>query len=153
MSFYLNDRRRRIKRNIKLDTEDTTECYNLNSCGLIWTGLDSSVGIATGLQAGLPGLDFRKGQVIFLYPTASRPALGLTQPSVQWVPGALFQGVKRPWREADPSPSSAPRSRMVELYLHSSWHNASLIKHGGSFTVYIYLGGFVGTWAFVTWCD
>jgi hypothetical protein len=33
-----------------------------------------------------------------------RPALGPTQPPIQWVPGALSPGVKRPGREADHSP-------------------------------------------------
>jgi hypothetical protein len=40
--------------------------------------------------------------------TASRTALGPTQPPIQWVPGALSVGVKRPGREAShPPPSSA----------------------------------------------
>jgi hypothetical protein len=44
----------------------------------------------------------------FTFATASRPALGPTQPPIQWVPGALSHGLKRPWREADHSrPSSA----------------------------------------------
>jgi hypothetical protein len=33
--------------------------------------------------------------------TSSRPALGSTQPPIQWVTGALSPGVKRPGREAD----------------------------------------------------
>jgi hypothetical protein len=33
--------------------------------------------------------------------TASRTALGPIQPPIQWVPGALFMGVKRPGREAN----------------------------------------------------
>jgi hypothetical protein len=37
-------------------------------------------------------------------PTVSRPALGPTQPPIQWVLGALSLGVKRPWCEADHSP-------------------------------------------------
>jgi len=32
--------------------------------------------------------------------------LGPTQPSVQWVPGRS-RGKERPWRDANPSPSSA----------------------------------------------
>jgi hypothetical protein len=38
---------------------------------------------------------------IFLWPTASRPALGLTQHPIQWVATALSPGVKRPRRQAD----------------------------------------------------
>jgi hypothetical protein len=36
----------------------------------------------------------------FLFTTASIPAVGPTQPPIQWVPGALYLGVKRPGREA-----------------------------------------------------
>jgi hypothetical protein len=38
--------------------------------------------------------------------TMFRPALGPTQPPIQCVPGDLSQGVKRPGRETDSSPSS-----------------------------------------------
>jgi hypothetical protein len=53
------------------------------------------------------GLDDRwfesgQGLGIFLV-TVSRPALGPTQPPIQWLPGALSLGVKRPGREADHS--------------------------------------------------
>jgi hypothetical protein len=43
----------------------------------------------------------------FFFITASRTALGPTQPHIQWVPGALSLGVKRPGREADHSPPSS----------------------------------------------
>jgi hypothetical protein len=50
----------------------------------------------------------RQGMGIFLLTTASRPALGSTQPPIQWVPGDLSQGVKLPGHEAHhSSPSSA----------------------------------------------
>jgi hypothetical protein len=44
---------------------------------------------------------------IFPFTTASRTALGPTQPPIQWVRGALSLGVKRPGREADHSPPSS----------------------------------------------
>jgi hypothetical protein len=44
---------------------------------------------------------------VFLFTTASRPALGPTQPPIQWIPGALSLGVKLTRREADHSPPSS----------------------------------------------
>jgi hypothetical protein len=44
---------------------------------------------------------FPAGLGIFLFTTASRAALGPTQPPIQRVRGALSMGVKRPGREAD----------------------------------------------------
>jgi hypothetical protein len=44
------------------------------------------------------------GLGIFLFDTMSRPALGLTQPPIQWVPGALSLEVKWLGHEADHSP-------------------------------------------------
>jgi hypothetical protein len=40
----------------------------------------------------------------FLICASSRPALGSTQPPIQWIPGDLSPGVKRLGREADHSP-------------------------------------------------
>jgi hypothetical protein len=54
-----------------------------------------------------------------LFFTASKRALGPTQSPIQWAQGLLSKGVKRPEREADHTPTQVPRSRMVELYLHS----------------------------------
>jgi len=44
---------------------------------------------------------------IFLFTTASRPAVGPTQPPIQWLPVAVSLGVKRPGAEADHSPPSS----------------------------------------------
>jgi hypothetical protein len=67
-------------------------------------------------------LDSLWGLGIFLFTTASRIALGPTQPPLQWVPGALSLGVKWQGYEADHSPpSSAEVKELVELYLHSHY--------------------------------
>jgi hypothetical protein len=55
----------------------------------------------TELRVGRSGFDSRQEMGIFLFPTASRPALGPTQPHIQWVPGVLSSRVKRPGREVD----------------------------------------------------
>jgi hypothetical protein len=58
---------------------------------------DNSVGIATG--CGLDGrVSIPDGGKIFLFSTASRPALRPTQPPMQWVLRALPPGVKRQGR-------------------------------------------------------
>ena len=51
-------------------------------------GRDSSVGIATRYMLDGPGIESRLGRYV---PNSSRPALGTTQPSTQWVP-ALSRG-------------------------------------------------------------
>jgi hypothetical protein len=84
---------------------------------------------AMGWTVGVLGFDSRRGLGIFLFTTASRTALGPTQPPIQWVRGALSLGVNRPGREADRSPPSSPEVKeCVELYLHSpntsSWRGA-----------------------------
>jgi hypothetical protein len=68
---------------------------------------------------------------IFLFDTVSRPALGPAQPPIQWTPGSLSLGVKRPGHEADHLLSSITEVKeCVELYLHfpntSSWFGAYL---------------------------
>ena len=81
-------------------------------------GLGSSVGIATDYGLDGPGSN-PGGDEIFRPP---RPALGPTQPPVQWVPD-LSPGVKcgRGVGLNTPPPSSVPRSyKRVELYLYSS---------------------------------
>jgi hypothetical protein len=51
--------------------------------------------LATGWTTGRSRIDPRQGQRIFPLASMSRPALGPTQPPVQWVPGVLSPGVKR----------------------------------------------------------
>jgi len=88
----------------------------------------------------------------FVFTTASRTALGPTQPPIQWGPGALSLGVKRPGREADHSPtSSAEIKELVELYIPShnkpSWRGAQFKKKAqGRLYSYIYLFGTLTWW-------
>jgi hypothetical protein len=70
-----------------------------------------------------------EGLGIFLFTTASRLALGPTQPPRQWVPEALSLRVKRPGREVDHSP---PCSAEIE----NAWSCTSSLQY-----------------AFMAWCS
>jgi hypothetical protein len=74
------------------------------------------------------GVWFSAGARDFFYFTASIPALWLIHPPIQWAPGALSPGVKRPGREADHSqPSSAEVKNIWSIYAlshTSSWRSA-----------------------------
>jgi hypothetical protein len=70
------------------------------------SGPGSSVGIATGYGLDGSGIKSRWGRD---FPHLSIPALGPTQPPVQWVPG-LSRGKELPGRDADSSPLLVPWS-------------------------------------------
>jgi len=78
--------------------------FSVYLCQVVCTlcGLGSSVGIVTGYGLDGPGIKSRWGRD---FPHLSRPALGPTQPPVQWVPG-LSRSKERPRCDADPSPPS-----------------------------------------------
>jgi len=60
------------------------------------------------LRTGLLGFDSGGGGAgNFLFTTASRKAVGPTQPPIQWVSGALYVGLKRLGRKADNSLASS----------------------------------------------
>jgi hypothetical protein len=63
------------------------------------------------------GVRFQAGARDFLFSIASRPALGLTQPPIQWVPGDVYLEVKWPGHEADHSPPTSAK-----------------VKNGGAYT-------------------
>jgi hypothetical protein len=66
----------------------------------------------------------------------------LTQPPVQWVPGALYLGVNRPGREADHSPPSSTdvknawRYTSTPQYAFTAWYS---VKAQGKIYFYLYL--------------
>jgi hypothetical protein len=74
---------------------------------------------------------------LFLFITASRPALGPTEPPIQGVPWALSLGVKRPRREAGHSPPPSAEVKNVWSYASipntPSWRGAQL-NHRDIFT-------------------
>jgi hypothetical protein len=49
------------------------------------------------------GVDSRQRKKIFLFPKTFRPALGPTQPPIQWVVEAVSPGITQQRREADHS--------------------------------------------------
>jgi hypothetical protein len=82
----------------------------------------------------------RQGLGIFLFTTASRPALRPTQPPIQCTSGALSLRLKRLRHEADQSPPHRTRMRgaipSLPLYVFMAW---CLVKHRDNFTFTIIL--------------
>jgi len=69
-----------------------------------------TAGVAQSVkECSIPG---RGSDGNFLFATASRPALGSTQPPMPWLPGVPSPGVKRLEREADYSPPSSGEGSM-----------------------------------------
>jgi hypothetical protein len=77
--------------------------------------------------------------MIFPLSSVSRPALGPTQPPVQWVTRVLSPGVRaRPGRDADHSPpSSAKVEYEYELYLLSP-PSVFIACNGAALAFFIY---------------
>jgi hypothetical protein len=76
----------------------------------------------------------------FFFTTVSRTTLGPTQSPIQWVPGALSLGVKRPGREADYSPPSIVKIKDAWSYTSTP----PILLHGMVFSyvegqLYLYL--------------
>jgi hypothetical protein len=81
----------------------------------------TGAGIATGYGLDDRGVGVRVpvgSRILF---TSSTPDLGFTQP-IQWVPGALSPGVKRPGREADHSPPASVEVKKMWIYTSTSPH-------------------------------
>jgi hypothetical protein len=102
---------------------------------------DSSVSKVNRLLAGWPMFDSRQWRGIFLFTSASKLALGPTQLPLQWVPGILSAGEKRPRRSADPSPRNSAEVKnawgytSTIPYIFMSW---CLVKHRNNFIFTVY---------------
>jgi hypothetical protein len=77
------------------------QIYKFISMNTTLVSRDSAVGIVTGYWLDDRGVGVRVPVGSRIFSTSSRPALGPTQPPIQWVPGALSPGVKLRGREAD----------------------------------------------------
>jgi hypothetical protein len=80
----------------------------------------SIVGIATGY-----GLDDR-GLGVRVFSTSSKPALGSTQPPIQWTPMALSQGVKRSGCEADHTHTRTTSAEVKKMWIYTSTSSYAL---------------------------
>ena len=90
--------------------------YQLGSLSQNGKGRGSAFGIATHHELDGPEIKYRLGGD---FPHSSRPVLGSTQPSIQWVPSLSF-GVKRPGRGVNQQPPIiAEIKERVELYPNS----------------------------------
>jgi hypothetical protein len=65
-----------------------------------------------------------------LFSTSSRPALGPTQPPIQWVLGAFSPGLKQHGREADHSPPADAEVKKMWIYTSTPPHPPSICLHG-----------------------
>jgi hypothetical protein len=78
---------------------------------------DSVVGIATAYRLDDRGVGVRVSVGSRIFSSPRRPdGLWGRQPPIQWVPGALSPGVKRPWLEADHSPPVSAEVKKVWFY-------------------------------------
>jgi hypothetical protein len=82
--------------------------------------------------------------------TASRPALGPTQPPIQWVPGALSPGIKWPEREANYSPPSTTAVKNFRNYISTApyvFRALYLVKHRDNFILFCLILTTINTFA------
>jgi hypothetical protein len=82
------------------------------------------------------------GLGIFLFTTASRTALGSTQPLIRCVPGALSLGVKQPGREAKDLPPSSAEIKNARISISTPpvcLHGVVLSEAQGQLYFFFYL--------------
>jgi hypothetical protein len=101
---------------------------------MLWSW-DSSAITVIGMDRWGTGVQFQVEAEVFLFSSASRPALGPTQPPIQLVLGVLFPGAKLLGHEADHLlPSSAKVIKMngaiLPLLFHCMFPNILQVPTG-----------------------
>jgi hypothetical protein len=86
---------------------------------------------------GVLGFDSRRELGVFLFTTASRTALGPTQPPIQYVPGSLSLRLK--WQECEADQIYCWDQECVELYLHSPIRSVKKHRDNSNFHFYLYV--------------
>ena len=88
-------------------------------------GRDNSVGTATRYELDGPGIESQWGRD---FPHPSRPALGLIQPPIKWVP-VFFPEVKRPGHVIDHPPPSSAESKKVKVKTICGSYSTAALRH------------------------
>jgi hypothetical protein len=92
---------------------EETEVKYFDEVSSLYGSRDSLIGIATAY-----GRSSSSGRVKnFLFSTSSIPVLRPIKPLIQWVPGALSPGIKRPGRGADHSPPTSAEVKKMWIYI------------------------------------
>jgi hypothetical protein len=119
------------------DNDDTQTTLGCKPAGY----LKSVLCLATGWTTERSRFDTRQSMRISPLVSVSRPAVGPTQPHVQWVPGVLSPGIKRGRSVTlTTHPHLVPRSRMSRCY--TPLHPRALVAR--SVTAYVTLGIVLG---------
>jgi hypothetical protein len=108
-----------------------------NTTFILKGGRISVVGRAKGYGLDDLGVRVRVPVGSRMFSTSSRPALEPTQPRIQWAPGALSPGVKRPGLEADHLPVTSVEVKNMWIYVSTPSYTFvgwCLIKHKVTFT-------------------
>jgi hypothetical protein len=92
------------------------QCLNVSSALDEVKSRESAVGIATAYGLDDRGVAVRVPVRSRIFSASSRPALGPTQPPIQWVPGVLSVGMKRTGREFDHSPTANAEVKKMWMY-------------------------------------
>jgi hypothetical protein len=99
-------------KNFNIDISDTD--IDIQS----FIGIDASMQLFYETPGRRPNIfsSDERFEVLTTISTASRLALGPTQPPIQWVPGDFPIGIKRPGREANHSPPSTAEVKNAWSY-------------------------------------